>query len=158
MRSAGAGVEGQLQGFRTSAPSNLQRLSHLGQRASLHMSLSLRSERGVVQHSKFGRRLGAMGHFRQIDTLATPTPCLLRSDCVRTLGPQRNVVERHRFGLRHCSKRSAEPYAPLPVSPSGDEWNRNTSAVHPKGPPPNLPAALCLFWSPRPPPTTTPPP
>jgi uncharacterized protein DUF6166 len=34
----------------------------------------------------------AMGHFRQIDPLPTLPACPLRSDCVRTFAPQRNVA------------------------------------------------------------------
>jgi hypothetical protein len=54
------------------------------------------------------------------------------------------------FGLAFCRRRyvaarSVEPYAHFAVTLTGDEWNRNTPAVHPKGRSAKLPGGLWVL-------------
>ena len=46
-----------------------------------------------MQRSKSGQSMSALGHFRQIEPLATPAECLLCSDRIQSFARRLNVVE-----------------------------------------------------------------
>src|SRR5262249_50383222 len=55
-----------------------------------------------------------------------------------------HLTSLHSLSNSKHKSRSAEPIGSLSVVATGDEWNRNTPAVHPRGRSAKLPGGLCV--------------